>query len=309
MANVIPFNQIEAFRAVVLSGTTVAAAQMLHTTQPSISRLIGQIQRSSGLKLFTNDRGRLKLTREGGHLFNTIQQEFQGLDRITQTISSLKSSGQGVFRIACTPSLGQSIVPATIKKFIEAHPTTHFDIQTLGSQNIAERLRQGMYDIAVTNSDIHFSPKEFEVSKVHKSEAVCVFSKEHRFMKLRSVEIGNLANELRISLPRNDQLEVEISKLAIKKNLSLNNPIETIYSSTICAFAHRGIGVGVVNPYMASVFKSQLGIRRFSPKIEIETFAISSKFSPASEFAEQFTVELKNQLRLKEWSLGQITSD
>jgi len=308
MARAISFNQIEAFRAVVLSGTTVAAAQMLHTTQPSISRLIGQIQSASGLKLFTNDRGRLKLTREGGHLFNTIQQEFQGLDRITQTIASLKSSGQGVFRIACTPSLGQSIIPATIKQFMEIYPTTHFDIQTLGNQNIAERLRQGMYDIAVTNSDIHFSPKEFEVSQIHKSEAVCVFSKEHPFIKLKAVEITHLANELRISFPINDQLESQLSKLAKKKNLSLNSAIETIYSSTICTFALKGIGVGVVNPYIASTFKNQLGIRRFLPKIEIETFAITSKFSPASEFSEKFINELRNQLRLKEWSLGQITS-
>jgi DNA-binding transcriptional LysR family regulator len=153
MARALTFRQIEAFRAVVLTGTTVAASQMLNTTQPSISRLISQIQSSSGLDLFKNDRGRLKLTQEGNHLFNTIQLNFKGLDHIEQAISSLKSSGQGVFRIACTPSLAQSIIPTTIKQFSKSHPNTHFNIHALSSHNIREGLRQGYYDIAVTISD------------------------------------------------------------------------------------------------------------------------------------------------------------
>ncbi|MBN9429531.1 MAG: LysR family transcriptional regulator, partial [Burkholderiales bacterium] len=79
MARPLNFQQIEAFRAVVLLGTTVAAAKTLHTTQPTISRLIGQVQRATGLQLFVNGRGRLQLTREGRHLFETVQVSFQGM--------------------------------------------------------------------------------------------------------------------------------------------------------------------------------------------------------------------------------------
>ena len=44
MARQLKFRQIEAFRAVMLTGTTISAAQMLYTTHPSISRLLAQVQ-------------------------------------------------------------------------------------------------------------------------------------------------------------------------------------------------------------------------------------------------------------------------
>ncbi|REN20915.1 LysR family transcriptional regulator, partial [Mycobacterium tuberculosis] len=52
MSRPLNFRQIEAFRAVMQTGTTTAAAAMLHTTQPSVSRLLAQIQNATQLKLF-----------------------------------------------------------------------------------------------------------------------------------------------------------------------------------------------------------------------------------------------------------------
>ena len=282
----------------MLTGTTVAASQMLNTTQPSISRLISQIQNSSGLDLFKNDRGRLKLTQEGNHLFNTIQLNFKGLDHIEQAISSLKSSGQGVFRIACTPSLAQSIIPTTIKQFSKSHPNTHFNIHALSSHNIREGLRQGYYDIAVTNSDNLFDTKEFKIKQIHQSEAVCIFKKGHKFSKLKYVSIDNLGSEPRICLPSNDQLEIELANLLQQKKIVPVSPIETNYSSTICTFVSKGIGYGIINPYMASVFSNQLLIRPFLPQIIVNTFAIFSRFSPVSEFSEKFLTVLLSQVEV-----------
>jgi len=42
------FKQVEAFRAVMLSGSMTAAAEALHTSQPNISRLIAQLERLNG---------------------------------------------------------------------------------------------------------------------------------------------------------------------------------------------------------------------------------------------------------------------
>lgn len=38
------FSEIEAFRAVMLSGSTTAAAQTLHTSQPNVSRAIALLE-------------------------------------------------------------------------------------------------------------------------------------------------------------------------------------------------------------------------------------------------------------------------
>lgn len=306
MSRPLAFNQLEAFRAVVLTGTTVAAARMLHTTQPSISRLIHQAQHASGLKLFVNDRGRLQLTREGRHLFETVQLHFQGFERIEQTVSALRASGAGVFRIASTPSLAQGILPGVLERFTASWPQVHLNVQTPGSRQIEEGLRQGLYDIAITNAN--FEGAEFQTQEVHQGEAVLVCAPGHRFRQRASVGVGDLKDETLISLPAYDALELEIAKAFAARKLARPVKIETIYSATICAFAAQGLGVGIVNPYMAGVFRDRLCIRRFTPRLTVRTFAISARFAPASELAERFLHELQHVMRSNQWSAARLAT-
>lgn len=56
--------QIEAFRAVMIAGTATEAAKLLHTSQPAISYLIRQFERTLDLTLFQLHRGRLPPTPE-----------------------------------------------------------------------------------------------------------------------------------------------------------------------------------------------------------------------------------------------------
>lgn len=306
MSRPLSFHQIEAFRAVVISGTTVAAARMLHTTQPSISRLIGQAQSATGLKLFVNDRGRLQLTREGRHLFETVQLHFQGFERIEQTVAALRASGAGVFRIACTPSLALSILPRVLERFTQSRPQVHFDVQTLGSRQIEDGLRQGRYDVAITNNLLEGS--EFLTHEVHHADVVCVASPTHAFAARDVVRIDDLRGQTLISLPSSDQLEVQLRKLIADRKVVPATTIETTYSSTICVLAAQGLGVGIVNPYMASVFKDRLCICRLSPKIGVTVYATFARFSPASELAERFLHELEQITRRGGWSSSQLAT-
>ena len=88
MSRPLNFRQIEAFHAVMLAGTTTGAAQMLRTTQPSVSRLLAQAQQASGLKLFDMERGRLRPTREAKDLFDTVKRHFVGLERIEDRVAA-----------------------------------------------------------------------------------------------------------------------------------------------------------------------------------------------------------------------------
>ena len=92
MSRPLNFRQIEAFHAVMLAGTTTGAAQMLRTTQPSVSRLLAQTQQATGLRLFDMERGRLRPTREAKDLFDTVQRHFVGLERIEDRVAAMRRS-------------------------------------------------------------------------------------------------------------------------------------------------------------------------------------------------------------------------
>src|SRR5256885_16706891 len=64
------FKQLEAFQAIMLSGSTTGAAERLGLSQPGISRLLAQLEQDLGLRLFIREKGRLVPTQEAEALLH-----------------------------------------------------------------------------------------------------------------------------------------------------------------------------------------------------------------------------------------------
>src|SRR3546814_2484088 len=85
------FRQIEAFRTVIACGTTTRAAEILRISQPAISRLLADLERTTKLKLFDRGKGRIRPTAEGLAFYDEVQRAFIGLERSEGPTSELQS--------------------------------------------------------------------------------------------------------------------------------------------------------------------------------------------------------------------------
>lgn len=99
---------IEIFHAVMTTGNLTEAAQMLHTSQPTVSRELARFEKVLELKLFERTRGRLHPTVQGLRLFEEVQRSWYGLDRIVSAAESLREFRQGELSIVCLPVFSQS---------------------------------------------------------------------------------------------------------------------------------------------------------------------------------------------------------
>ncbi len=75
----IQHRHIEVFRAVMAAGSLTAAAGLLHTSQPTLSRDLARLEQLLGYALFERERGRLKPTARARALFDEVERSFQGL--------------------------------------------------------------------------------------------------------------------------------------------------------------------------------------------------------------------------------------
>jgi DNA-binding transcriptional LysR family regulator len=270
MSRPLNFKQVEAFRAVMLTGTTTGAARMLHTTQPYVSRLIGQVQSATGIRLFDMQHGRLRPTVEAHELFDTIQRQFLGLERIEAKIDALRQSGTGSLRVGCTPSLGLGVVPTALSIFSTKHPDVRINLQTLGSHYLRDGLQHGMFDLALTTTAM--DDKAFEQQHIHRSGAVCVTRRDHPLAARNKVHARDLGGCLLLTLNADDELSVALSNVLAGRRVRPSGQIETTYSSTICSLAASGHGVGFVNRYVAEVFADRLAILPFHPQIDVDMY-------------------------------------
>ena len=92
--------QIEVFRAVMLAGSVSGAAQLLHVSQPAVSRLISYTESCLGFALFQRLRGRLHPTPEAHKLFSEVEVLYQGVQRINGLAGDMANQADGVLRVA-----------------------------------------------------------------------------------------------------------------------------------------------------------------------------------------------------------------
>ncbi|MEX1058243.1 MAG: LysR family transcriptional regulator, partial [Natronospirillum sp.] len=81
---------LEAFHAVMISGSTVRAAELMQVTQPAISRSVAELEAAVGFSLFDRIRGRLIPTSEGQMFFREVNESYKGLDRLRSTAASIR---------------------------------------------------------------------------------------------------------------------------------------------------------------------------------------------------------------------------
>src|SRR4051812_40835381 len=109
--------QIEAFRRVMMRGSMTIAAQELRTSQPSISRLIAELEASIDLRLFERKAGRILPTPAGLSFYREVERSFLGLENLAHAARDIRALGTGRLRIAAMPVVALGFIPRCIKRF------------------------------------------------------------------------------------------------------------------------------------------------------------------------------------------------
>src|SRR2546423_992951 len=102
--------EIEAFRAVYVTGSVSRAAEALHISQPSVSRLISNLESSVKLKLFTRAPSGVEPTPEAHHFYGIVERAFIGLDEIRDAATAIRGLEIGAISLGVIPALAFSVV-------------------------------------------------------------------------------------------------------------------------------------------------------------------------------------------------------
>lgn len=286
---------IEAFRAVMIRGTTTEAALLLHTSQPVVSKLLARFQATSGLTLFELRKGRLIPTPEAKVLFNTIERSYIGLDQIGQTIAELRGTHSGRIQLGCLPSMGMGTLPKIVKAFMAKHPGVQVVIETVSSPLVKDGVASGRLDLGITARRIDTAGTDVEA--LARANAVAVMAKTHPLAKKAAVRVEDLDGLPFLAAGRNDDMHETMLALFAKHQV---NPVvvsETTYALTTCMLALHGVGIGVVSPFVVpDLAKAGLVIRRFLPRVPIEVVLLTPKDSPISRLTDAFRDALRKAL-------------
>lgn len=241
------FKQIEAFRAVMVSGSASRAADLLQLTQPAISRSVLELERSVGFALFNRVRGRLVPTAEGQIFFREVTASFVGLDRLRSSAARIRDFGSGDIRFACQAALGSTLVPHAMKEFFKSHPGTAVTLQIASSPAVRDLVASGKFDLGLAADEIDLSGIEYQTFATPK--AVCAIPAGHPLAERKTIRPQDLDGERFIALAPEDTVRRRMDEVFAAAGVRPVIVVETPNSSTVCALAMEGIGIGITNPY------------------------------------------------------------
>lgn len=238
------FSQIQAFKAVMETGTTTSAASLLNTTQPSISRKLSDFQRATRLKLFEHHRGRLRPTREGQQLYRSVRRHFEGLEKIETAVGVLRKSGAGCCGSAARRRMASGLLPRVFKRFLDQFSGTFVGLQTLPTDQLAELLMQNLIDLAVTTGKV--DPSKFESLVIATTSAVCIVPPDHPLAQQDWVSLERSDRTPDDPAERSRRYGHPVARVPAQAGRAGQHRHRDHSSITICALVASRVGVELI---------------------------------------------------------------
>lgn len=286
---------IEAFRAVVLTGSVSGGAEMMNVSQPAVSRLIKSLETEIGLKLFERRRGRIFANDDALTLLDEVRRSYVGLDRIGQTAALLRKGETGEFRIASMPVVGLSVLPEAISKMQTNYPDLNVSLRVVRSPTAIQYLTSQQCDIAFVESA--YSDTSLLDGPSFELESVCVFQKNHPLHKKSVITPEDLAGQPFVSLDSDSRTRIKIDAIFDGSGIGRVMRTEAPLSNAVCALVLQGCGVSIVDPMSARMFEPLgLASRPFRPTVSFAFNTVMSTRSAASATCQTFVKTVEEQI-------------
>jgi DNA-binding transcriptional LysR family regulator len=275
--------QVEAFRAVMATGSVTSAATMMHVTQPAVSRLIRDLELSLKLALFERRGNRLKPTVEAGHLFAEVERTFVGLSRISQFAEELRVRRAGSLRIAGMPASTCGFLSRLVGQFAVRRPEVAVTLHGLPSHLIADGVAAGRYDFGIAEASVERPGLNVETVPV---KAVAAIPRGDPLTRRATLGPKDFEDRAFISLGPATLFRSRID--ATLAGVRRRQLVETQLTEIACLLVAERVGVSLVDPLSASEFTGRgVVFRPFRPNIFFEAVILTPSGRPMSALANE----------------------
>ncbi len=137
------------------------AADLLHVTQPTLSRQLMDLERELGATLMTRGKKGMTLTDEGRFFRQRAEEIVELADRLERSFARRNAEVSGVVSIGATEAVGSRLLARIIKEFSDKYPQVRFDLYNEMADYIKERMDKGLIDIGLLLEPVDTAKYDF----------------------------------------------------------------------------------------------------------------------------------------------------
>ena len=137
------------------------AAELLHVTQPTLSRQLMQLEKDLGTKLFHRGQHSISLTDDGMLLKRRAQELVDLADKTEQEFIKAEGALTGELSIGSGETLNMHTLAQWIASFRAENPLVQYDIYSATADEIKDRIEKGILDMGLLVGPVDITKYEF----------------------------------------------------------------------------------------------------------------------------------------------------
>ena len=278
------------FLVVAREENITRAAQLLHITQPTLSRQLMQLEEELGVQLFRRSKYRIILTDDGMLLRRRAQEIVDLAEKTERELQRQEEELSGEIAIGCGETNSMSFLSECIASFRREHPAVGFSIYSATADDIKDRLEKGLLDLGLLAEPVEIGRYDFIRMPREDVWGVLVRRDSHLAALERVTPEDLIGTPLLMS--RRQQVKDELAswfgdcfqriELAGTFNLILNAANMVLH------------GVGAALGFYLADISEELRFIPLSPELRTGTVLVWKKDQAYSNAASAFLREVRN---------------
>lgn len=195
------------FLAVVREENITRAADILHVTQPTLSRQLSKMEEGLGVQLFLRGKKGITLTEEGLLLRRRAEEIVELADKAERELTEHEELIDGEVSIGSGEMASVQLLPELFRSFKEKYPRVSFDIYTGNADQIKQRLDNGLVDLGILLEPVSIDKYDFIRFDV-KERWVTLMRADSPLAQKEFITVRDLEN-VPLILPKRLRYEIE----------------------------------------------------------------------------------------------------
>lgn len=258
LGNLFDLRQLEAFAAVMSTGSVTAAARIIGKSQPVVTRLIQDLESDLGFDLFARHARRIMPTQNGALFYREVERLLHDAALTRQRAQDIARRQVQALEVVATASLGATIVPRALRRLQAAGALPpSVTVRTLAPEDVIQTVAARGADIGIASMPLDHPGAE--VHWIAEAACVCVLPADDPLAARPAVDLADLAERPLITLSNPYRVLGRISAAMNRAHLTAPGVLRTNSSTVALQMVRAGLGIAILEP-LSPVMQETAGV-------------------------------------------------
>jgi DNA-binding transcriptional LysR family regulator len=221
----------------------IAAAALLRTSQPAVTRTVKHVEEVLGVRLFERSTRSVQITPAGKEFVGVATRVLNDLRITINSMRELSDQRRGQVIISSIMSVANGKLPGLLSAYRNDHPGIELHVRDGVHGTVIEDVRSGTADFGITYADDLTDP--FAAVSVGQEEFTVVLPRHHPLAKKQNLSLSDLKDLPLVSLPSDSRTRRLIDGAASSLGFSLKHAVTVSQFATMLGFVRAGVGLAI----------------------------------------------------------------